>query len=590
MNNKDILGWKALITHKEAKILEERFAKSIAELDKLKSQIDAVRPIPPEKLRHILKKMHLDWNFHSNAIEGNSLTRGETETFIMHGITAKGKPFKDYKDIGGHNEAVKFLRSIVEERREIPITHHFLYSLHEMLIPEGEQKWVQAGDKKIKKPILRGKYKEVPNHVETQTGEIHTYCEPHMTHSEMSNLLEWISEYEDLHPLILYTVFHHRFVYIHPFDDGNGRMTRAISNFILMRSGFPIIVIKEGERNRYYDALREADKGNFNDFLRLVLDSMRASLDIYLRGIRGESIEDEDDFEKEIRLLEKKLADREDKVSVQYSKEIKESVWKNQLLPMLTRLQQGFQKFSRLFFDVHVCTVEYGMSEDGESILAYYLLELLEESDSILELGRKTFIYSFRLIGFKAEKNNFSMECNVFISFDKFKYRVAYMLNAPGMLREKTYDFNAYLIGMPDELEIKYGDNFSEQDVKAFEKQVLSECITLIKNAEESETEPVYVNDIDFAFEVADLVNKNEYVKDIVYEIRPEDSDVMTIYFYGDVPYTEIQDIVNHIVGEVSFLKIPLRKPQVVYQVLEDERSKTLEEEFALDDDELPPF
>ena len=76
----------------------------LAEVDRLQAEIEAVRPISPEQEARVRQKIRLEWNYHSNAIEGNSLTYGETKAFIMLGLTAKGKPFKDYLDIRGHNQ------------------------------------------------------------------------------------------------------------------------------------------------------------------------------------------------------------------------------------------------------------------------------------------------------------------------------------------------------------------------------------------------------------------------------------------------------------------------------------------------------
>ena len=73
----------------------------LEEINQLKHEIDELRPLPAETEQRILQKLRLEWNYHSNAIEGNSLSYGETVAFLMHGLTAKGKPLKDHLDIGG---------------------------------------------------------------------------------------------------------------------------------------------------------------------------------------------------------------------------------------------------------------------------------------------------------------------------------------------------------------------------------------------------------------------------------------------------------------------------------------------------------
>ena len=77
------------------------------------ADLDALRPLAPEQEQRVLQKFRLDWNYHSNAIEGNSLTLGETRSLLLHGLTAEGKPLRDHLDIKGHNEAILGLEAVV---------------------------------------------------------------------------------------------------------------------------------------------------------------------------------------------------------------------------------------------------------------------------------------------------------------------------------------------------------------------------------------------------------------------------------------------------------------------------------------------
>lgn len=91
----------------------------IESVNVLKVEVDALRPLPTETEQRIMQKLRLDWNYHSNSIEGNQLNYGETVAFLMHGLTAKGKPLKDHLDIRGHDKAIKFLTSLVKDGRGI---------------------------------------------------------------------------------------------------------------------------------------------------------------------------------------------------------------------------------------------------------------------------------------------------------------------------------------------------------------------------------------------------------------------------------------------------------------------------------------
>ncbi|MEN0006924.1 MAG: Fic family protein, partial [Bacteroidota bacterium] len=105
---------------------------SIQKIDQLQAAIDSYRPIPEDIQGRIFQKFRLEWNYHSNAIEGNPYTFGETVTFILHGITAKGKKLKDHLDIKGHNDGINFLLGLVKDQRDINETD--IRNLHKIIL------------------------------------------------------------------------------------------------------------------------------------------------------------------------------------------------------------------------------------------------------------------------------------------------------------------------------------------------------------------------------------------------------------------------------------------------------------------------
>ncbi|MEM6769285.1 MAG: Fic family protein, partial [Bacteroidota bacterium] len=109
----------------------------------------------------------------------------------------------------------------------------------------------------------------------------------------MAELLDWFNDAEQadgLHPLIRAAVLHHEFVAIHPFDDGNGRMTRILMNLSLMRAGYPLAIVPVDDRLNYYAALRAADNGDFVPLVEFLGRRLYSSLDIMLATARGEDI------------------------------------------------------------------------------------------------------------------------------------------------------------------------------------------------------------------------------------------------------------------------------------------------------------
>ncbi len=281
----------------------------ISRVDELKSQVDALRPIDAEQEARVMQMFRLDWNYHSNAIEGNTLTLGETRAFLLHGITAKGKPFRDYLDIKGHNEAIAYLEDMV--RGQELLTEAAIRELHRILLVEPyEVDAVTSAGWPTRRRIAVGQYKTAPNHVRTSIGEVHYYATPEETPAMMGDLMGWFrreTERGELHPLVLAATFHCRFVAIHPFDDGNGRMARLLMNLILMQRSLVPIVIKLESRADYLLALEKADVGELEDFVVLVGEELVRSLELYLRAARHESLEEPGTFEQRVVRLHEQM-------------------------------------------------------------------------------------------------------------------------------------------------------------------------------------------------------------------------------------------------------------------------------------------
>lgn len=317
--------------------------------NKLKAEIDTFRPLSPELEKRIMQKFRLDWNYHSNNIEGNQLTYGETKTFLLHGITAKGKTLKDHLDIKGHNEALLMLDEIVKEKRGI--SENFIRELHVVILHETYYNPAQTADgNKTARKIEVGKYKSQPNHVLTKTGEMHYFASPEETPAKMHDLITWyrnINNDKSLHPLIVASIFHYRFISIHPFDDGNGRLARILMNLILMQNGFPPVIIKTETKGDYYSALQEADGGNEEEFIKYVGEQLIHSLELYLKGAKGENIEDITDIDKQIELLKASLSDNNETqwINIEIAKKIHDII----IAPTFELLINKLSKFDELF-------------------------------------------------------------------------------------------------------------------------------------------------------------------------------------------------------------------------------------------------
>ncbi len=283
--------------------------ENVAKAIQLKKELDTLRPLNKEDELRIMQKFRLDWNYHSNHLEGNTLTYGETKALILFHITAQGKSLKDHLEVEGHNEAINLILDIVKQKR--PITETFIRELHQLLLKkEYDVDAITPNGKPTKKRIKVGKYKTSPNHVKTKTGEIFRFATPEETPAMMFDLLNWYKNKinsKKINSILVAAEFHYRFIRIHPFDDGNGRLARILMNFILMQFGYPPVIIKTEDKNNYFAVLQIADAGNLEAFVDYIGLNLTHSLDLMIKGAKGESIEEPDDLEKEVALLEQKL-------------------------------------------------------------------------------------------------------------------------------------------------------------------------------------------------------------------------------------------------------------------------------------------
>ena len=147
---------------------------TIASIDRIKAELDEFRPIPQDVVSRVSQRLRLETNYHSNAIEGNSLTLAETRSLILHGLTAHGKPMRDHLDIEGHDAAVKAIEEAVRNRDAL--NGPFIRNLHRILLKEPyEADAVDTDGRQVKRTIAVGDYKKTPNNVRTTTGEIYHF-------------------------------------------------------------------------------------------------------------------------------------------------------------------------------------------------------------------------------------------------------------------------------------------------------------------------------------------------------------------------------------------------------------------------------
>ena len=241
-------------------------------LDK-KRRLEGLRPLPSSLVTRLKKQMMIEYTYNSNAIEGNTLTLRETQLVIEEGITVGGKSITETLEAKNHPAAIEFIEKLVNAKSEL--TEDVILQLHKLIMSN------IAED--------AGHYRTIGVRI---TGA--TFMPPPSSEVKprMDELLKWLKENPDeLTPIELAAVFHHRFVKIHPFSQGNGRTARLLMDALLMKDGYPFIaIVPKLDRSKYLKTLMEADLGNTSSFVNFIARCVERALDMYLDALEEPEI------------------------------------------------------------------------------------------------------------------------------------------------------------------------------------------------------------------------------------------------------------------------------------------------------------
>ena len=231
-------------------------------LDTLLALWQSKLPLPEQLQARLDRKFTLEFNYNSNHIEGNQLTYGQTEILLLFGKVVNEANMRDLEEMKSHDVALKMMISEAKEYGK-PLTEVFIRQLHQIMFREDyEEQKVLPDGRIITYTVHVGCYKTRPNSVRTKTGEIFEYASQEETPGLMYDLVKWYNEEAEkgaMSPIELATLFHYRYIRIHPFEDGNGRISRLLMNYILLRHAYPMIVVRHKDKERYLDALSKSD-------------------------------------------------------------------------------------------------------------------------------------------------------------------------------------------------------------------------------------------------------------------------------------------------------------------------------------------
>ena len=289
-------------------------------------------------LKDFNDRLAREWSIETGILERlYTIDRGTTHLLIERGFNSSiiphddfnGSPEKVAAHLLDHQETVEWLFAIVKSER--PFSESFIKELHSLMVRSQTTAIGIDSSGQYKEICLsRGEYKIRSNNPTRPDGVVHEYCPPEQVTVEMERLVEWYLKYQNYVPTeVLSAWVHHRFTQIHPFQDGNGRVARALSTLVFIKAGWFPLVINRDQRNEYLDALERADNGDLSLLVELFVSTQRSAF-VKALGIARE-VKKANEFNQlyesigdQFRKRDKKLAEDRDR-----AKEYAQSLWKD---------------------------------------------------------------------------------------------------------------------------------------------------------------------------------------------------------------------------------------------------------------------
>ncbi|WP_265234932.1 Fic family protein [Lyngbya sp. CCAP 1446/10] len=239
-------------------------SEKLQKVDRLKVWLDSFRPLSPTLVSELKKLYDVRFTYHSNAIEGNTLTQRETELVLKTGITVGGKTLREHLEVIGHRDAIDYIEALT--RSDTAIGEWEIKQIHNLII-------------RAIAPDEAGRYRQLDVKA---AGTEYLYPPHYLLSDLMPEFIQWLNsdQIKSLHPLEFAAEAHLRFVSIHPFRDGNGRTGRLLMNLLLLRAGYPIVIVSNQVRAAYIEAIAQAQQNDsgIHPLLDLIVDAARYSL------------------------------------------------------------------------------------------------------------------------------------------------------------------------------------------------------------------------------------------------------------------------------------------------------------------------
>lgn len=423
-------------------------------IEQLYNEWISLQPLKPEDKKRLDEKIRLEFNYNSNHIEGNTLTYGQTKLLLIFGDTTGNAKLQDYEEMRAHDVGFNIT---TQEAKDIerPLSEAFIRELNKTILvrPFWKDAVTDVGQP-TRMEVKIGEYKSRPNHVQTATGEIFYYATPEETPVMMKELVEWYNSEADkkqLSPIELSALLHYRYIRIHPFEDGNGRIARLLVNYVLIRNNYPPIIIQSKDKDNYLRILHQCDVAvgltasdgasatidGIRPFVEYMNEQLEHSLTLSVKAAKGESIEEEDDFAKQLTLLQRRL--KYSNTKPEFSEEQVWNVLENFYFQFIEKLLKSI-KPTAVLFKIEKYGVFISKDDSQNDIMPLRIVKREECNFEVLHYIRnaKLLLFHYELICPKETKlGHFSINVDLKITFQKDGYIVS-------CLNDKKFEYEQY--------------------------------------------------------------------------------------------------------------------------------------------------
>ncbi len=461
--------------------------ENILTINKLKSELDQLIPFSEENKNKLQKKTRLEFNYNSNHLEGNTLTYGQTQLLLFFDKSSGDVPVSDIEEMKAHDVALSQIIEMAMDN-ERPLTELFIKELNKTILVKPFWKdAVSPNGTPTRKKIEIGQYKTSPNSVQLKNGDIHEYASPEETPALIRDLLNWFQENNNiLHPVQLAAEFHYKFVCIHPFDDGNGRVSRLLMNYILLKHNYPMVIIKSEDKESYLTALQKADTGNLISLIEYVENQAIASLKLNIKAGKGEDIDELGDIEKQIEILKREKLTKTKifktpKVSYDLINHIKNDLWS----PLNNLLNKFSDFFAETSNEVYIDHLKYRKTQTitpsimktarmfSDKEVEIKSFEIFGKDLEEYETNNITWTKKMLSLKSATKKKDFEISCSLDLKESGYELKILESnANGDGIMKNKTVLF---------EIENEYKSYFMNEMIEGIQKGISKHLISIIQ-------------------------------------------------------------------------------------------------------------